>query len=142
MQIELEEETLGWLQTATLSPPIDEKRDDAVIRKNLTLQERIEFLRLILDGVPVVEGRAWDDETKRARSAGASVLLTTPLPTLEQILKADPSQLSAFSKSFRTYFEEQEWTRSELTSHDLTLLSEFESMWTVVQSSLVAEGMD
>ena len=142
VQIELEGETLGWLQTAMVSPPIDEKRDDAVIRKNLTLQERLEFLRLILDGIPVIEGRAWDDDTGRSGSTGPSVVLTAPLPTLEQILKADRSQLSAFSKSFRAYFEEQEWTRSELNSRDLTLLREFESMWTAVQTALDTEEAD
>jgi len=139
VQIELEGETLAWLQTAPLSPPIDETRDDAVIRKNLTLKERFEFLRLILDGVPVGEYRSWDEDTKlRDRSHQIEGLLT-PLPTLEQILKADRLQLTAFGKSYRTYFEEQEWTKSEISPKDLQLLSEFESMWATVEAALVTE---
>jgi hypothetical protein len=139
VQIELEEETLSWLQTAPLSPPIDETRDDAVIRKNLTLPERFAFLRLILDGVPAGEGRSWDEDAKLHGRSQLYEGLLTPLPTLEQILKADRLQLTAFSKSFRTYFEKQEWTKSEISPKDLQLLSEFESMWATVEAALVTE---
>jgi hypothetical protein len=139
IQIELEGETLSWLQTAPLAPPLDQTRDEAVIRKNLTLQERLEFLRLILSNVPVGEGRSWDDDRKTGGDRNHVASLLTPLPTLEQILKADRAQLTTFSKSFRTYFEEQEWTRSGLSAREVKMLGEFESMWATVQSTLVSE---
>jgi hypothetical protein len=141
VQVEFEGIFLNWLQAAPLTPPPSESRDAAVIRKHLSCREILDFLRMTLGGMPTEKGRSWDDDDGSAvgRSSRASKW-STPLPTLEEVLKSDRARLVVFDRYYRDYLENREVSRSGLNQRELELLTGFESMWNTVRTVLLPGG--
>jgi hypothetical protein len=140
VQIESQELSVGWLQAAPLTPPPDESRDAAVIRKHLTCREILDFLRVGLGGVPSEMGRAWDDDTTAVDRTTRAGRWTPPLPTLEEVLKSDRARLTVFDRYYRDYLENREVSRSGLNERELRFLEGFESMWRAVRTVLLTGG--
>jgi hypothetical protein len=139
VQIESQGLSVGWLQAAPLTPPPDESRDAAVIRKHLTCREILDFLRIALSGVPSETGRPWDDVAPGDRPTRANTW-APPIPTLEEVLKSDRARLALFDRYYRDYLENLEVSRAGLDKRELELLAGFESMWCTVRTVLLPGG--
>jgi hypothetical protein len=140
VQVESQGIRVGWLQAAPLTPPPDQSRDAAVIRKHLTCREILDFLRVALGGVPSETGRAWDDDRTLGERAARASAWAPPLPTLEEVLKSDRTRLIVFDRYYRDYLENREVSRSGLNRRELELLEGFEAMWGVVRTVLLPGG--
>lgn len=140
VQVESQGLSVSWLQAAPLTPPPDESRDAAVIRKHLTYREILDFLRVALGGVPSETGRAWDDDRPPNDRPARASAWAPPLPTLEEILKSDRTRLTVFDRYYRDYLENREGSHSGSSKRELELLEGFETMWRTVRTVLLPGG--
>jgi hypothetical protein len=139
IRLELDGKVLDWLQSAKFSPPLDEDRDAAVVRKCLSYREVLELLRITLGGIPSDSGRSWDEDDELIRAQSGRSKWSAPFPTLEEILKSDHSRLVLFDRYFRQYADHQQSLTADMSELELKLLSDFQLMWHTVKPVLLAE---
>jgi hypothetical protein len=138
VHLQLEGQVLEWLERAKFSPPLDKDRDASVVRRCLSYQELLELLRTALGKVPSDNGRSWDEDEIQGSTSGWSKL-STPFPTLEDVLKSDRARLVLFDQYFRKYTDHQEAITVDMRERERKLLTDFQSMWHTVRTVLLAE---
>lgn len=139
VRLRLHKRTCEWIQLARFMPPIDQKRDHAVIAHYLDLATYFLWLRSILADEPRPGGGEWDkDDPQGPRSTlPAASVLAGMVPTLEEILRSWARNPAAFAEAdsmVTDYLGEME--RRATADDDLTVLSTFRKTWSAIVTGL------
>jgi hypothetical protein len=141
VRLSLHERTCAWIQLARFVPPIDQKRDRALIAQYLGLATYFLWLRTLLADELRPGGGGWDtpsDSPPPANVAGSAALVTASMvPTLEEILRSWARNPAAFAEAdsmVTDYLEEMECRAT--AEADLRMLSEFRKTWSTIVSGL------
>ena len=131
--------TKQGLLCAPFVPPLDESRDAALIRANLSYSQRMELLLALLDGVPPREEPTEDGNDRGVGPGhGDGVSPEATFPTLEHLLKAwhpVDSRLREFDRHFREFVETID--DSSHGTAEARQNVEFVQMWDTVRAVLV-----
>jgi hypothetical protein len=140
VRLRLHKRTCAWIQLARFVPPIDQKRDHAVIAQYLDLATYFLWLRTLLADEPRPGGGGWDapaDPAPANVTSPGALVTASMVPTLEEILRSWARNPAAFAEAdsrVTDYLGEME--RRATADADLKVLSDFRKTWSTIVSGL------
>jgi len=142
-RLTLDDRESFWLQRAPLDPHPGTERDRQALARYLDPKTFLQWLRSLLNGTtPGDGGGSWDGSGPRHVRVGPR----GPdwwSPTLEEILKAwsrDPSSLLEVDRKAQYYLDlYRKRDSSEITIEERNVVANFENVWSIVRSEMVAK---
>ena len=141
MRLILGNDSCGWMQRVTVTPPIEPDRDRAAIARFLGIRSFYAWMRGLLDGdVGAPDGEPWERHHRDHEGNDRDALGLDDL-TLEDILTAWARDKAAFQRAnarFETYITAILAHDETLTPDDRHALTALQSIWAAARIALMS----